>query len=290
MPSSDIRPLADIKEILTRLSLEAFGDEGLLSYEHFRDRDFGEISISEKEYEITENDNEVLRTVSRVLKEVVDQLAVAEDSIDRVGPEESFERNSVAAKITYKRALYMVRLDKFCEAAKAAAFAMDYITDAAPQLKLEPQKIIEPAVVMAVGLLEETFTAYMNPNRYVESDCPSSCGYCQDPVSTVAQYCTQYLESLGAGDITIKQIWETAAAMLGGYLKSKGGDLLKMSFPEHISRKAVTAYKLILYHGKADKEMVLAAVEHYARKLRACELDFFISQYSEETPVIPHDF
>ncbi len=285
----DVLPIPEIERRLAELSVRLFGDERILRYEHFRIRAFSEIALSDLEYEATEKES-ILKQLIHELKDLVDQLAVPLSRAADFPLPEILERNTVAAKITYKRALYMVRQEKFCEAAMTTAFAVDYITDAVPVLKDDPATVIEPGRVMALGLLEETLTAYMNPTCYVASDCASNCGYCQDPLSTVAKYCSEALESSGASASITREIWETAAAMLGAYLKSKGGDVRTMRFGAHIPRQASSAYRLMVYNEKVDKEMVLRRVEHYQEKLRVCQINLFVSQYGHETPVIPHDF
>jgi len=282
--------IPEIKERLRTLSFDSFGDEEILGYEGFRSKAFSEICVSEAEYEAIEEDKGLLRRLIDELKEILDSLALGGEEVRGVPFHELLDRNSVAAKIAYKRALYMVRDEKFCEAAMSTAFAVDYIADADPSLKDDPSGLAEPLRTMTMGLLEETLTAYMDPNRYVASDCASSCGFCQDPLSTVAKYCTQALESIGAPDTVVNEAWETAAAMLGAFLQSRGADLKNMRFPSHIPRQASASFKLMVYHQKADRQMIMRRIDHYLEELKLCRVNLFVSQYEEEQPIIPPDY
>lgn len=282
--------IPEIKERLKKLSFDSFRDDEILGYDSFRFKAFSEICVSESEYEATEEKQGLLRILIDELKDILDSLALGGEEAKGAPFHELLDRNSVAAKIAYKRALYMVRDEKFCEAAMSTAFAVDYIADADASFKDDPSGLAEPLRTMAMGLLEETLTAYMVPNKYVASDCASSCGYCQDPLSTVARYCTQALESIGSPDTIINEIWETAAAMLGAFLQSRGADLKEMRFPSHIPRQASASYKLMIYHQKADRNMIMRGIDHYVEELRLCRVNLFVSQYVEEQPIIPPDF
>ena len=282
--------IPEIKERLRKLSFDSFCDEEILGYERFRASAFSEICVSEAEYEATTDCEGLLKRLIDELKDILGSLVLSGEEAAGVPPDELLNRNSVAAKIAYKRALYMVREERFCEAAMSTAFAVDYIADADPSLKDDPSGLAEPLRTMTMGLLEETLTAYMDPNTYVASDCASSCGFCQDPLSTVAKYCTQALESIGSPDTVIHEVWETAAAMLGAFLKSRGADLKNMRFPSHIPRQASSSFKLMVYHQKTDRKMIMRRIDRYLEELKLCRVNVFVSQYEEEQPIIPPDF
>ena len=231
----------------------------MLSYEYFRTKAFEEVRISEYEYEMTTARPDLLDKLEQGLQDVITALAVPEEMAPPALPlREVMERNSIAAKITFKRALYLVRLDRFCDAAMTTAFAAYYIQESNPSLREDPFVVIQPALTMALGLLEETLTSYMNPDNYTASDCKSSCGYCQDPLATVAKYCTDVLEDLSAPEYCIKDVWTTAASMLGAYAKVHGGTLDPLRFPDDFPQQAKVSLKLILAHEKSDSKSFLS--------------------------------
>jgi len=276
-----------LKEELSELSLDVFSTDRVLRYEYFRFQAFSEVSLSDFEYEITTGRQDLLRELERRLQVIINDMAIPEEMVRRPPESEVMERNAVAAKITYKRALYMVRLNKFCEAAKTTAFAAYYLTESSPSLKENPQLVIKSAHSMAIGLLEETLTAYMC-ETYTASDCQSSCGYCQDPLSTVAKYCTEVLEDLDAPESKIKEIWTIAAAMLGAYGKVRGATLDPLRFPDDFPQQAKVALKLILVHEKTDQKSFMASVAKYVEMLRMCRINFFTHQYEDDL-IVPWD-
>lgn len=277
-----IKPLDDIRFDLSELSLDIFGTERVLSYEYFRTKAFEEVRISEYEYEMTIARPDLLDKLERGLQDIITALAVPEELAPGLPLREVMERNSIAAKITFKRALYLVRLDRFCDAAMTTAFAAYYIQESAPSLREDPFVVIQPALTMALGLLEETLTSYMNPDSYTASDCKSSCGYCQDPLSTVAKYCTDVLEDLSAPEYCIKDVWTTAASMLGAYAKVHGGTLDPLRFPDDFPQKAKVSLKLILAHEKTDSKSFLSRVDYYAESLRLCRMGYLPGQYEDD--------
>ena len=277
-----LKPLDDIRSELSDLSLEVFGTERVLSYEYFRTKSFEEVRISEYEYEMTTGRPDLLEKLERGLNDVISALAVPEELASSLPQREVKERNSIAAKITFKRALYLVRLDRFCDAAMTTAFAAYYIQESDPSLKEDPFVVIQPALTMALGLLEETLTSYMDPDNYTASDCKSSCGYCQDPLSTVAKYCTEVLEDLSAPNYCIRDIWTTAASMLGAYAKVHGGTFDPLRFPDDFPQQAKVALKLILAHEKSDSKSFLSRVDYYAESLRLCRMGYLPGQYEDD--------
>ena len=281
------KPLEPIKEELSELSLDVFSTDRVLRYEYFRIQAFSDVSLSDFEYEITTGRKDLLEELDRRLLTIIEDLAIPEEMTNRPPENEVMERNAVAAKITYKRALYMVRLNKFCEAAQTTAFAAYYLTESSPSLKDNPYLVIRGAHSMAVGLLEETLTSYMAEN-YTASDCQSSCGYCQDPLSTVAKYCTEVLEDLNAPESKVKEIWTIAAAMLGAYALIRGATLDPMRFPDDFPQQAKVALKMILVHEKTDMKSFMASVARYVEMLRMCRIDFFTHQYEDEL-IVPWD-
>ena len=214
LKSLPISPFHAIKESLSQLSLEVFATDRVLRYEYFRTQAFSDIQLSDFEYEITTGNLMLLKILEKGLEIIIRDVAIPEHLKIRPPEREVMERNAVAAKITFKRALYLVRLNRFCDAAKTTAFAAYYLQESSHSIKENPFLSIKPAATMAKGLLEETLTVYMQPEVYVASDCQSSCGYCQDPLSTVAKYCTDVLDDLSASASTVREVWDTAAAML----------------------------------------------------------------------------
>ncbi|MBF0508748.1 MAG: hypothetical protein HQK57_07470 [Deltaproteobacteria bacterium] len=277
------RPLIEIMRII-RSKLAHLSDSGFFS-PHFLDLDkltyqrFNEIQLSEKEYELTEGRAEILEPIIKALGEIAELLYVPENAAGDLPTDEVRIRNMLAAKLTYKRALYMVRVDRFCNAALTAIYAVDYLKDTLPEGPERPTWMVQSAKTVSVGLLEETLNSYMVPGKYVSSDCHSSCGYCQDPLSTVAKYCADALEDMGAPDAVVREIWTTAAAMLGAYAKNLGADIERMDFKDKVPRKAMIAYKIILFNKKTDLPGVLPLVDYYCQKLRTCQVNYFTSQY-----------
>lgn len=283
MNGNGFKPLTEIKKALKELSLEVFGSERVLSYEYFRTQAFAYISLSDIEYEMTTGRTKLIEKLEQGLETLIKALVVTENQVrHQLSEQEVMERNAVAAKMTFKRALYLVRLDRFCDAALTTAFAAYYLIESSPSLKEDPYLVVHPTHIMALGLLEETLTSYMDPEKYTASDCKSSCGYCQDPLTTVAKYCTDALEELSASGSTIKEIWTTAAAMLGAYAAVRGADLESMRFPQGFPQKAKVALKLILYHEKTDHKSYMELVNRYVEKLKICRMSYLSGQYEDQ--------
>ena len=151
--------IPEIKERLRKLSFDSFCDEEILGYERFRASAFSEICVSEAEYEATTDREGLLKRLIDELKDILDSLVLGGEEAAGVPPDELLNRNSVAAKIAYKRALYMVREERFCEAAMSTAFAVDYIADADPSLKDDPSGLAKPLRTMTMGVVGR------NPHR-----------------------------------------------------------------------------------------------------------------------------
>lgn len=286
--NKEFKLLHEIKQALSELSLGVFGTDRVLNYETFRFQTFSDIHLTDYEYEVTTGRRDLLLTLEKGLQGIIRALEIPENMNPRPPEKEIMERNSAAAKITYKRALYLVRLDRFCDAALTTAFAADYLIQSSPSLKEDPYLVIKSAYTMAIGLLEETFTSYMDPDKYTASDCRSSCGYCQDPLSTVAKYCTDALDDMAASRSTIKDVWTKAAAMLGAYALQRGATLEPMSFSDGFPQQVKVALKMILLHEKTDQKSFFPLVDHYLEKLRICHMNYLTDQY--EDAVLPWDW
>lgn len=114
---------------------------------------------------------------------------------------------------------------------------------------------------------------YARQQAYVPSDCRSNCGYCQDPLSTVAKYCGEALQNLGGSEEQLQELWTRAASMLAAYCEEKGANLEQMRFGAPVPRQASNALRLILMGKRVRLEEVLARVAFHRTRLLYSSLE-----------------
>lgn len=236
----------------SRIYKRLFPGEPVLSLAKFNQRAYEEILLSLEESFGLEPEPETLNTLERGVTEMVN---LAEDLLDHL-PAEADERGEVLRMLTrlmYLRSYILIHTGQFCEAGMESREAVQVLKKMDRNEK-DPSQVYCSARIMFQGLLNAAFVRYYTGGRYVPSDCMSTCGYCQDPISTLAQEGAKSLSDMKDNPESVKRvesIWGVAAAMLAAYMVTKGGDPLNGKYPDCVHPGVKMAYRLMVRDEKA---------------------------------------
>lgn len=156
------------------------------------------------------------------------------------------------SRMMYVRAFVLVQLGQFCEAAQETREAVLVLRRIAA-FRDDPARIYCTARIMFQGLMNSVFAHYYTAAAYTPSDCLTTCAYCQDPISTLAQQGAKSLagmEESAAVRERINSVWAVAAAMLAAYTYSRGGDPLAGHYPASVEAPVKLALRVMLRDDK----------------------------------------
>ncbi len=188
--------------------------------------------------------------IENLEKGVTEMVNLAEDVIDHLPPDHPDRERILVllSRMMYLRAYVLIQSRQFCEAGMETRQAVETLKKI-DSYRDDPAKIYCTARIMFQGLMNAVFVRHYTGRNYVPSDCMSSCGYCQDPLSTLAQEGAKSLADMADNAESVKRveaIWGTAASMLAAYIKNLGGDPLSGRFPPELEPGAKMAFRLMV--------------------------------------------
>lgn len=246
-----------------------FPGEPVLSMYKFIERGYEEILLALEEGFGPDPDKIRLAHLEKGIGEMIN---LSEDVVDYLAADspERLDVLRLVSRMSYLRAYILVQSGQFCEAGMEAREAVATLKKKA-QMEGDESKVYCGARIIFQGLLNSVFVSYYTGGRYVPSDCMSTCGYCQDPISTVAQEGARSLADMQDNPESVKRvesIWGVAAAMLAAYMVAKGGDPLNGKYPEGIHPGLKMAYRLMVRDEKAADFPWANMVGDYALMLK----------------------
>ncbi len=247
----------DLTRKIEKTSLALYGRRDTFSVKSLNKIPLESISFSAHEKIIIGRRKKKIHRLTDLLNECMCELYRSKDR----------QQCHLAAKVAYKRALLLIHLHKFCEASVNGAFAIDFLQTYYQDAPDHKEKLILDSKVIFEGLLEEMFTLYCHSRSYTASDCQSNCGFCQDPISTMAKQYVDTITLLDAAPGDIQAAWTKAAAMLGGYALSKGADIENLGFGRKVPRQVANSIKLLIYSDKINFNNYLKMAQIYFNKV-----------------------
>lgn len=247
-----------------RIYSRLFPGEAVMSMDTFIYREPEELLLALEQSLGVVPEPEVMAQLDRAVTEMV---TLAEEVIDHL-PADHSHRGRIQlllSRMMYLRAYVLIHTDQFCEAGMEAREAVETLKKI-PVFRDDPAKIYCSARIMFQGLMNAVFVRNYSGSAYTPSDCMSSCGYCQDPLSTLAQEASKSLKDMRRNPESVKRlemVWGMAAAMLGAYIKKLGGDPLNNDFPEGLPGGVKLAYRLMVRDRKPADYPWKSMIEDY---------------------------